>query len=200
MKKFIKIFIALILFSICSVSYFERFNPLKDFSLFIVESNSMSPSIKKGHLLFSSKNTSYGIGDVITFSYPYDINKLISHRITEFVSEEGPNGINVYFKTKGDANISEDPWRIKESSVKGKVFFSIPLFGYLIFFIRNPIGYLLIISGFAILMISESNDVFLETLSLYRSFYRYFGVKIIKFKTWRREFNRRLFENEVEKY
>jgi len=158
----------------------------------------MSPNIKKGYLLFSSKNTPYEIDDVVTFSYPYDLNKLISHRITGFMSEEGPNGMNVYFKTKGDANTSEDPWRIKESSVKGKVFFSVPLFGYLIFFIRNPIGYLLTISGFAILMISESNDIFLETLSSYQSFYRYFGIKIIKFKTWRRKFKSRLFENEVE--
>src|SRR3989344_3486833 len=127
MKKLIKIFISIVLFFICTVSYFSRFNVIKNYGLYIVESNSMSPSIKKGDLLISSKRDSYKVSDVITFTYPYDVNKLISHRITEVMLENDALGNRViFYKTKGDANSTSDPWQIKESYIKGNVFFSVP--------------------------------------------------------------------------
>jgi|SRR3990167_4538736 len=201
MKKLIKIFISIVLFFICTVSYFSRFNVIKNYGLYIVESNSMSPSIKRGDLLISSKLDSYKVSDVITFTYPYDVNKLISHRITEVTFENGPiGGQVVFYKTKGDANSTIDPWQIKNSYIKGKVFFLVPFIGYLVFFIRHPIGYLLTVVVFCFLALSESNDIFLETLRWYKSLYRYFGIKIIKYKNWLRRFKEsNLYKNTTGK-
>lgn len=201
MKKFIKILISVILCLICTVGYLSKFSVIKNYGLYIVESNSMSPSIKRGDLLISSKRDSYKVSDVITFIYPYDVSKLISHRITEIVLESEPFGGQItFYKTKGDANSTSDPWQIKYSYIKGKVFFSVPFFGYLVFFIRNPIGYLLIVVAFCFLVISESNDIFLETLGWYKSIYRYFGIKIIKYRNWIRNFKESdLYKNIIGK-
>ena len=179
----------MILCFVCTVGYFSRFSVLKNYGLYVVESNSMSPDIKKGDLLISFRRDSYNVSDVITFTYPYDVNKLISHRIAEVIFENDALGSRTtFYKTKGDANIDMDPWQIKGSYIKGKVSFSVSYFGYLVFFIRNPIGYLLTVIVFCFLVVTESNDVFLETLSWYKSIYRYFGIKIIKYRNWLRKF------------
>ena len=184
MGKLFKLLIVFILFFICTVGYFEKSDLIKGYGLYLVQSESMSPKINKGDLLFSKKGEKYGVGDVVTFIYPYDINKLISHRVLGVVYEDGVYGPSVFYKTKGDANFLEDPWKIKASSIKGRVYFSIPFLGYLLFLIRNPIGYLFLILGFSILIISESNDLFLETLGWYKLFYKRSGIKLIKLKFW----------------
>ncbi len=191
----------MILCFVCTVGYFSRFSVLKNYGLYVVESNSMSPSIKKGDLLISSRRDLYNVSDVITFTYPYDVNKLISHRITDVMFEiEAVGSPSTLYKTKGDANTTNDPWQIKSSYIKGKVFFSVPLFGYLVFFIRNPIGYLLTVIVFCFLVVTESNDVFLETLSWYKSIYKYFGIKIIKYRNWLRKFKETdLYKNYIGK-
>ena len=199
MKKFIKILISVFLCLICTVGYLSKFGVIKNYGLYVVESNSMSPSIKRGDLLISSKRDSYNVSDVITFTYPYDVNKLVSHRVTEVILERGPFGEqNLFYKTKGDANTDFDPWQIKSSYIKGKVFFSVPFFGYLVFFIRHPIGYLFTVIIFCFLVISESHDVFLESLNWYKSIYRYFGIKIIKYRNWLRKLKETdLYKNYV---
>lgn len=191
----------MILCLVCTVGFFSRFSVLKNYGLYVVESNSMSPNIKKGDLLISSRRDLYNVSDVITFTYPYDVNKLISHRITDVMIELDALGSQTtLYKTKGDANTTNDPWQIKSSYIKGKVFFSVPLFGYLVFFIRNPIGYLLTVIVFCFLVVTESNDVFLETLSWYKSIYKYFGIKIIKYRNWLRKFKETdLYKNYIGK-
>lgn len=197
MKKRFKILIVFVLSLTCSIGYFEKFNLVDRYGLYLVQSDSMSPEVVKGDILFSQKRELYKVGDIVTFHYPYDMKNLISHRISAFSIEEDVAGnLHTYYKTKGDANSFDDPWRIKESAIKGKVLFSVPYFGYLLFLIRNPIGYLFLILAFSILIISESNDLFLETLRWYKSLYSFAGIKIIKIKHWYISFYEKVFERE----
>ena len=72
----------------------------------------------------------------------------ITHRIIN-VTDGG-------FITKGDANEDPDQWTVKRENVIGKVTFTIPYSGYTGYFVRTPIGFiLLIIIPATLLIINE---------------------------------------------
>jgi signal peptidase len=49
------------------------------------------------------------------------------------------------FTTKGDANNSADGTEIRQSDIHGKALFSIPFLGYIINFVKKPIGLMVVI-------------------------------------------------------
>ena len=61
----------------------------------------------------------------------------ITHRIIN-ITDGG-------FITKGDANEDPDQWTVKRENVIGKVTFTIPYTGYTGYFVRTPIGFILLI-------------------------------------------------------
>lgn len=73
------------------------------------------------------------VGDVITFSDPYDTGRLITHRIARIV--ERPEGRA--YRTKGDANPARDPWAIALPAEAGKLSFSVPYVGYALVYART---------------------------------------------------------------
>ena len=74
------------------------------------------------------------IGDIICFkpSQP----TFITHRIIN-ITDEG-------FITK-DANEDPDQWIVKKGNIIGKAVFIIPHIGYIGYFVRTPIGFILLI-------------------------------------------------------
>jgi signal peptidase len=123
-----------------------------------VSSGSMQPTYNVGDLLVIQKIPSdkLQVGDVIVFEVStrsYDI----VHRIIEiqYNSQDG----KLYFRTKGDNNLSPDYWRgrecwngmIPEENVIGKVIFSVPLIGYVSLAVSSEYGVLVI--GAVILLI-----------------------------------------------
>lgn len=93
----------------------------------------------------------YKAGDIITFGEISKTKTPTTHRIKDIKIVDG----NPVYITKGDANNSEDNAEVLATSVKGKVLFSIPYLGYVLNFMRQPIGFALVIIVPATLIIWE---------------------------------------------
>lgn len=75
------------------------------------------------------------VGDVITFNPSNDSDAYLTHRVTEKFSDYEGTGVTC-FKTKGDANNTEDSFLIDSSRVIGTVTLGIPKVGYIIRFVQ----------------------------------------------------------------
>lgn len=120
--------------------------------VFTVLSGSMEPTYQTGSLLYV-KNVDYRelkAGDVITFML--DENTVATHRIVEVVPEEQDPSV-IRYRTKGDANDSEDGSLVHYKNVLGTPVFSIPKLGYVANYVQNPPGTYIAISGGAVLML-----------------------------------------------
>jgi len=109
----------------------------------VVLSGSMEPQIKTGSVVMTKPASDYKVGDVITFG-PYSKTKApTTHRIFE-VKTDSTTGAITYI-TKGDANNAPDAKQISQKDIVGKVMFDIPYLGYIVSFVRKPLGFLLIL-------------------------------------------------------
>ena len=78
------------------------------YSPLIVLTDSMFPDIKSGDLIITKAADAKDVkvGDVISFFDPDGSGtSVLTHRVVELVEEDG----KLFFRTKGDANNSEDP-------------------------------------------------------------------------------------------
>jgi signal peptidase len=101
-----------------------------------VLSGSMEPAIPTGSILVLRPVPSdkIQVGDIITFSGS-GRDRFITHRVTAI---EQTNGI--VFTTKGDANNAEDPFTVPAENVVGKVLVHIPFLGFILSFVKTPVG------------------------------------------------------------
>jgi signal peptidase len=97
-----------------------------------VYSGSMEPSIPVGGLAVDRAITAHDVrvGDVITFSDPYVKGRLVTHRVIRIL--QTPHGLA--YRTKGDANSARDPWTIRLSGQVGRVSFTVPVAGYVLYY------------------------------------------------------------------
>ena len=108
-------------------------------------SDSMSPVIEKGSLLFVKEEEEYEPGDIVAFYAPYGGQVIcVTHRIVDKVQE------NAYI-TKGDANDREDRLIVRKEQIFGVVTEYIPYFGYICFFIQRTSTFLLFFFVFSLL-------------------------------------------------
>ena len=70
------------------------------------------------------------VGDVITFQDPYVQGRLVTHRVIRIFHT--PHGLA--YRTKGDANAARDPWTIKLPDRVGRMAFSVPYAGYVLWY------------------------------------------------------------------
>lgn len=110
------------------------------FSSAVVLTGSMSPALEPNDIIVSRKQSSYAVGDIITFDAG---GSSVTHRIVS-VGEDG-------MRTKGDANNTEDAQPIKQSRVIGKVILVIPRLGAAVGFLKTPLGILCFL-GAAVLL------------------------------------------------
>jgi signal peptidase I len=117
-----------------------------------VYSGSMEPRIPVGGLALDRAIPSQEVrvGDVITFSDPYVKGRLVTHRVIDVL--ETPHGLA--YRTKGDANPSRDPWTIRLAGQVGRVSFSVPFAGYILFYAhtREVRGLLICLAAFSLLV------------------------------------------------
>ncbi len=114
---------------------------LLGFEIFTVMSGSMEPNYHVGSLIYVEKVNTDELqkGDVITFMM--DEDTVVTHRIDEIINEEDSSGVSVRkFRTKGDANDSVDGKLTDYRNVLGSPVLSIPLLGYIAFYIQRPPG------------------------------------------------------------
>lgn len=111
------------------------------FQAFVVSSGSMEPTIMTGDVIFIRPQKSYGVDDIVTFASPE--GPIVTHRIIETMSS--PKG-EILIQTKGDNNQAKDPYTISGSAIKGALWFSIPMLGYLEVYAKTPTGLVIIFS------------------------------------------------------
>lgn len=116
--------------------------------MFTNRTNSMSPTITTGSLIFVKPSTTYAVGDIISF---YAGNEKKSDIRTHRIYQEGGN----VYRTKGDANIAFDEKLVAPRNIIGKVIYIIPVFGYFFQFIKSTLGVALFILLPAIFIITK---------------------------------------------
>ena len=118
------------------------------YKIFVVQGGSMEPSISIGSLVITNAapsfvspvpSTRFQKGDIITSANGK--NTFVSHRVVDVVEKNN----NFFYKTKGDANKTPDQKLISENEVIGKVSWVVLYLGRLVNFIKQPLGYLLMI-------------------------------------------------------
>lgn len=126
-----------------------------------VLSGSMSPFLKPGDMIVVREITPENIkvGDVIT--YRIDEKTLVTHRVVEVSRKYG----HIAFKTKGDANNTEDPDAVTPDGVVGSMIFKIPYAGYIGRFVRTPGGFIAFIVFPSLLLIAGEIKNILNELS-----------------------------------
>lgn len=102
-----------------------------------VRSPSMSPGIPVGALAVYLPVDADELrpGDVIAFRSPGRGGHLVTHRIVRI--EPTPREGDV-FVTKGDANATEDPWRIPATGRGWRYAFAVPYAGYAVAMLGLP--------------------------------------------------------------
>jgi signal peptidase I len=100
-----------------------------------VYSGSMVPTIQVGGLAVDRvvPASDVRVGDVITFQDPYVHGRLVTHRVIRiFHTNHG-----LAYRTKGDANSTRDPWTIKLPDRVGRMSFSLPYAGYVLWYLHT---------------------------------------------------------------
>ncbi len=117
----------------------------------VVKSGSMEPYIKTGGIVVIKPSTNYLVNDVITFGEDTRTQIPTTHRIISVVGE----GSNMEFITKGDANDTEDPEKVKLDEIRGKVVLTVPYMGYVLDFAKQPVGFGILVGIPALVIIVE---------------------------------------------
>jgi len=110
----------------------------------VAVSNSMSPEIQVDDFLLIKKLNNYQVGDIVAFECD---NKIITHRIAEVTD----NGII----TKGDQNTQNDS-SISQEQILGKVVGVNNALGTIIFFVKSPIFWVVVVLIFSLFFAIKS--------------------------------------------
>jgi signal peptidase I len=99
------------------------------YRLYAVKTGSMTPLYPAKSLVIVQVG-SYRVGQVVT--YVKD-SGLVTHRLMAI-------NANGTITTKGDANQTADPWHVKRSAIVGGVIYGLPMAGYWLVYLKNPLG------------------------------------------------------------
>ncbi|MDF2547565.1 MAG: signal peptidase [Anaerosolibacter sp.] len=124
-----------------------------------VLTGSMMPLLEPGDMIFVKEieTKEVEVGDVVT--YRVDQSTLVTHRVVEVIQENG----ELSFRTKGDANNTEDHALVTNEQLLGSLAFNIPKGGYIANFARSPKGFILfIIVPIFLLIASELKNIWME--------------------------------------
>ncbi len=131
--------------------------------LYVVQSGSMEPAIKRMGIVVIKSKTKYQKNDIITVIEPANPKVSLTHRIVEVEEKDG----QIFYTTKGDANEDIDTEKRLPKNVLGKVVLSVPYLGYPVSFAKTPIGLIVMIIIPAIIIIySELQKIKKEVISL----------------------------------
>lgn len=137
---------ALIIIAILSAFFLAylalQFTLATDAPLVVIASGSMSPALEVGDVIIVQgvSPASIQAGDIIVFDSPEEIRTI--HRVTQIQTLS--NG-TMQFRTKGDANPSEESYWTSEEDVHGRVLYKIPYLGWMALIPTIPITIAVII-------------------------------------------------------
>lgn len=103
--------------------------------LYVVDSGSMSPTIKVDAMIVvrESEPNEINKGDIITY-YGHNKSSRVTHRVID-IENHGEN-----FITKGDANEVNDPMPLNGKKLIGKVVFTVPVVGKVLRLLNTELG------------------------------------------------------------
>lgn len=107
------------------------------YRFYSVLTGSMEPVLSPGSLLLAKRvadTANVAVGDVVSFQQPGRPDMIITHRVAAIESVGGAT----FFKTKGDANPTEDPWRLSYGHLVGAVVWSAPVLGSIFAALHTP--------------------------------------------------------------
>ena len=168
MKKTLKLFktvfdALLVLIIVCALALLLA-PRLLGAKLLVVLSQSMEPTIPMGAVVISRPVPTSDIkaGDVITFRSPDPTGgyAVITHRVVEVVG----SGLGVRFRTQGDAAEEPDVALVQPMHLIGRMWFRLPLAGYLVGFIRTPMGFATLVGLPAVLLVAGEAGEIIQTL------------------------------------
>ena len=115
--------------------------PFMGYQMRIVQSGSMEPTLPLGSALVVVDSDEYAVGDIVTFQRIGE-DEATTHRI---VGEESTPDEGLMYIMRGDANNTDDQYPVAPREIAGKVVFHLPYLGFLLDFIRQPIGFAIVI-------------------------------------------------------
>jgi signal peptidase I len=103
---------------------------------FSVRSGSMTPTIETGDVVVTEPISPLEarVGQIVTFRDPEGGERLYSHRVQSIA----PDGDQVHFVTRGDANTSTEHWSVPRDGSIGRVVYRIPHLGFAIAWLSTP--------------------------------------------------------------
>lgn len=141
-EKLILILVAFFVIYNIVIIYQKATNPesIPDFfgyKTFVVSSGSMEPNLNVGDLIITENSLNINKGDIITF---FDEEKsVVTHRVIEVIELNGEKK----YRTKGDANSTEDKYIVSESDIEGRFKQKIPIIGWAVHIIQTREGIIL---------------------------------------------------------
>jgi signal peptidase len=99
------------------------------YRVFIVSTGSMMPSISPNSVAIVERGV-YRVGQTISFM---TASGVVTHRLLERRADGS-------LVTKGDANATADPGTVSPEDVIGGVIAAPPLMGYLLIYLKDPLG------------------------------------------------------------
>jgi signal peptidase len=111
----------------------------------IVKSGSMAPAIQTGDVVVTKlvRPSEIRVGDVVTFRDPSRNEDLVTHRVQRIE----PNGAQITFETRGDANTGVEDWDIARNGTVGRYVFRIPKIGFGLVWIAIPFARIALVAG-----------------------------------------------------
>ncbi len=123
---------------------------------YVVSSGSMVPNLNVFDVIVVNGNIPFDhlkIGDIIVFNRPVVHDKVIVHRVAEFLNKDP-----LIIRTKGDANPGSIPgtdFPISQGDYIGKVVYVIPQIGYVTRILTPPINYVIIAVIIGIMIVKQ---------------------------------------------
>ena len=106
----------------------------------MVETGSMVPTIPIGSAIIVRPEAEYAVGNIVTFERPGDTLPT-THRIVSATTTAGV----VEYTMRGDANNANDWQAVAQSDVIGRVWLTVPYLGYVLNFVRTPLGIVIVV-------------------------------------------------------
>lgn len=114
-----------------------------------VLSASMEPTYPVGSLVVVGPVDPSDVrpGMAVTFEDPAQPGRIVTHRVESRLPGERPA-----FRTRGDANATNDPFPVPARSIRGRVLWHVPVLGHAVNALRWPTGFVLLVvlPGFAL--------------------------------------------------
>ncbi|PAB59971.1 signal peptidase I [Anaeromicrobium sediminis] len=160
MTGFLVLLIFLALFTMIQGKRNPTYIPsIVGYKLLSVLTGSMRPVLEPGDMIVIKEINPEDIKEKDVITYRMNKDTLVTHRVVEIINEDG----NLLFRTKGDANNTEDFELIKSEQIIGTLSFNIPKGGYISNFAKSPKGFVLFILVPIILLIAyELKSILLE--------------------------------------